>query len=132
MTMIMTTPNDQYGFRYRNWDVYQDAREFRKYISELLKRYPRKEQYALTDQTKRALNSILLNLAEGANRTTSKDTRIFINRAHTSLDEVVACIDCALDDAYITPQQHEEVLRRAESLAKRLRGFANHLLSSSS
>lgn len=126
----MTITNDNYGFRFREWDIYKDARVFRIAVIELLKNYPEEEKYVLIAQTERALNSIILNIAEGANKTTDKDTRLYINRAHTSLDEVVACLDCALDNGYITKQQHQETLEKAGSLARRLRGFANKLSSS--
>jgi four helix bundle protein len=123
----MTFGSDKYGFRFREWDIYKDVREFRVEISKLLKIYPKEERYVLINQTKRALNSILLNIAEGANKTTNKDMRLYINRAHTSLDEIIACLDCALDDKYITLKQHQKILEKASSLAKRLRTFANKL-----
>jgi len=31
--MTMTNDNDTYGFRFREWDVYKDAREFRQEIT---------------------------------------------------------------------------------------------------
>ena len=58
-----------------------------------------------------------------------KDTRLYINRAHCSLDEVTACLDCALDDKYISKEDHNLVLEKARSLAKRLRKFTEHLSS---
>ncbi|MDP3982196.1 MAG: four helix bundle protein [bacterium] len=123
----MTGDRDLYGFRFREWDIYKDARLFRNEINIILKNYPREEIYALIDQTRRALNSIILNIAEGANKNTDKDTRVYINRAHCSLDEVVSCLDCALDDKYITQKQHEEAIIKASSLAKRLKGFTRYL-----
>ncbi len=102
----MTNDNDymtdEFGFRFRKWDIYQDARQFRSFVNGFLKTYPNEERFTLTDQTKRALNSVVLNIAEGANRMTDKDTRLYMNRAHTSLDETVACLDCGLDDGYLT------------------------------
>jgi len=126
----MTFDNDNYGFRFREWDIYKDAREFRIEINKLLKNYPQEEKYALVDQTKRALNSMIFNIAESTNKNTDKDMRVYINRAHCSLDEVVACLDCALDDGYISQKEHEEKLKQAQSLAKRLRKFTRHLSSS--
>jgi len=123
----MTFDDDNYGFRFREWDIYKDARQFRIEVNKLLKTYPKEEKYTLIDQIKRALNSIILNIAESANRNTDKDMRVYINRAHCSLDEVVACLDCALDDEYIIREQHTEVLKKASSLAKRLRGFTSKL-----
>jgi four helix bundle protein len=130
----MTNDNDHdnYGFRFREWDIYKDAREFRKEVNKLLKTYPKEEKYTLIDQTKRALNSIILNIAESANKNTDKDMRVYINRAHCSLDEAISCLDCALDDEYISQKEHESKLKQAQSLAKRLRKFTRHLSSSQS
>jgi len=114
---------DKYGFRFREWDIYKDAREFRLEINKILKIYPREEKYSLVDQSKRALNSIILNIAEGANRNTDKEMRVYISRAAGSLDEVIGSLDCALDSRYITKTQHQIALEKASSLAKRLKGF---------
>ncbi|MBI4120447.1 MAG: four helix bundle protein [Parcubacteria group bacterium] len=123
----MTITDDNYGFRFREWDIYKDARSFRVEINKLLSTYPKEEKYVLVDQTKRALNSIVLNIAESANKNTDKDMRLYINRAHCSLDEVVACLDCALDDSYISKDRYHDAMQLASSLAKRLRGFTSHL-----
>jgi four helix bundle protein len=84
----------------------------------LVKSYPKTEIYALTDQTKLALTSILLNLVEGSNKKTDKDTRVYVNRAHGSLDEVVSGLDCALDDGYISEDIHDNLLTKASSIAQ--------------
>lgn len=89
--MTMTFDKNNYGFRFKNWDIYKDARKFRIGVNKLLKEYSKEEKYALVGQSKRALNSIILNIAESANRNTGKDMRLYINRAHCSLDEVIAC-----------------------------------------
>ena len=123
----MTITRQNYGFRFRDWDIYKDSRIFRSRINIILRTYPSEEKYALVDQTKRALNSILLAIAEGANKNSDKEMRVYINRAHTSLDEVVACLDCALDDGYIKENQHGQALVEASSLAKRLSGFNSYL-----
>ena len=120
---------DKYGFRFRDWQVYKDARLFRGEINKLLKTYPKEELYSLVDQTKRALNSILLNIAKGSNKNTDKDTRVYVNRAQGSLDEIIACLDCAVDDGYITPKQQDEQLIKAGALAKQLKKFSTFLSS---
>jgi len=55
---------------------------------------------------------------------------LYILRAATSLDEVVACLDCALDSKYINETQHQEVIQKASNLAKRLKGFIVKLSNS--
>lgn len=127
MTNKNDTENKNHGFLFRAWPIYKDSLSLRTKINTILQKYPKEERFALIDQTKRALNSIVLNIAEGSNRSTDKDLRLFINRAHTSLDEVVACADCALNDGYITKETHENIMLESENLAKQLRGFCKHL-----
>ena len=116
------------SFRFRDWPVYKDARKFRLEVNQLMKKYFSKEElYLLINQIRRALKSLILNIAEGANRTTDKDTNSFMNRALTSLDEVVAGLDCAHDDGYINSETLEIYLAKAENIAKQFRGFSNHL-----
>lgn len=117
-------------FRFRDFKVYKDAIEFRKRIKELVKNYfPKGEQYWLIDQIIRALNSILLNIAEGSDRGTDKDFALFLNRSHTSLCEVVSCLDLALSDEYITQKIYDEHLEEAVKLSDQITAFRKKLLS---
>jgi len=118
---------DAYGFRFRDWAIYKDARQLRIEINKLMEIWPNEEKFALIDQTRRALNSIILNIAESANKKTDKDMRLYINRSHCSLDEVVACLDCGLDSEYIGKLNHEEFLIKAQNLAKQLTSFTVYL-----
>lgn len=118
---------NKHGFRFREWSLYKDARLFRLEVKKIINKFPSEEKYSLTDQTNRALNSILLNIAEGSNKATDKDTKLYISRSLGSLDEVVSCMDCALDDNYITEETHDSVLVKADSLAKQFKGFINYL-----
>lgn len=115
------------GFRFKDWQVYKDTINFRRSVKKCISTYPKEERYALSDQTSRALSSILLNIAEGGNDRTDKDTKLFIIRSMGSLYEVVACLDCALDDGYITNKQYDTLIIEAESLAKQLKGFILYL-----
>lgn len=115
------------GFRFREWDIYKDSLLLRLKLYELIKLFPKEEMFALADQLRRAINSVILNIAEGSNKATDKESRVYINRAHCSLDEVVACLDCALMSKYLKVGEHLSLLNEAASLAKRLRAFANYL-----
>ena len=93
-------------FRFRNFQVYNDAREFNKELKNFIKKkFPKEEQYSLIAQTWRALDSIILNIAEGTDRGTDKDFAHFLNNSHTSLNEVVACLDIAFDANYIDEKE---------------------------
>src|SRR3989338_8844798 len=86
-------------FRFRNFPVYKDDRIFSREMKELSKvKFPEEEKFGLRSQLWRALDSIILNIAEGADRGTDKDFAHFLNQSHTSLNEVVSCLDAALED----------------------------------
>ena len=70
----------------------------------------------------------MLNIAEGSDRGTDKDFALFLNRAHTSLNEVVSCLDVALDENYITESEHLMYLNKAGDLANQLTAFRESLL----
>jgi four helix bundle protein len=114
------------AFLFQDWQVYKDARLLRREVGEVLKTYPIHERFALTDQTRRAMLSVMLEVAEGSNRTSGKDKALFVNRAFTSLYEVLACFDCALDDKYISEEQYKIFYQKIENIAKQLRGLEKH------
>ena len=117
-------------FRFREFPVYQKSREFRKEVKIFVKvKFPQEERFSLTLQLYRALNSIILNIAEGADRGTDKDFAHFLNLSHTSLNEVVACLDCALDDEYISREEHQSYLEKAEDIGNQLTAFRKKLLN---
>lgn len=126
----MLTQNNK-KFRFRQFPVYGDARIFVRNIKILAKKkFPHTEQFSLTAQLSRALDSIILNIAEGSDRMTDKDFAHFLNMAHTSLNEVVACCDIALDSEYFTNVEHNDCLGGAEVLANQLTAFRKSLLKS--
>lgn len=118
-------------FRFRQFPVYSDSRIFVRNMKVLTKKkFPHTEQFSLLAQLSRALDSIILNIAEGADRMTDKDFAHFLNMSHTSLNEVVACCDIALDNNYLTFEEHSNCLNEAEILANQLTAFRNSLLKS--
>jgi four helix bundle protein len=59
-----------------------------KNVYDLVKKYPKEELYALTQQTKRAVVSISSNIAEGIGRNYKKDTIQFLHISRGSLYEL--------------------------------------------
>ena len=84
---------------FRNLNVYIKSKELVKQIYELLKKFPREEQYALSDQLRRAVISIPSNIAEGSGRNSQKDQAHFYNIAYGSLMEVFSQLD---EQAHVT------------------------------
>lgn len=111
-------------FRFRKFNIYQDARIYRNELKQLSKnKFPKNEIYIIRSQLWRALDSIVLNIAEGADRNSDKDFSRHLNISLASLNETVACLDCVLDDHYIDQTDHQTFLNKAEKLVRQLKAF---------
>jgi four helix bundle protein len=111
-------------FRFRSLPVYQESRSFRKIVKDYTKQsFPKEEQYALTSQLWRSLDSVVLNIAEGMDRFSGKGNSVFLNYSIGSLDEAVSCLDCALDDGYIGMELHEKFLSNASQIMRQLKAL---------
>ena len=119
-------------FRFRDFPVYKDARELRKSIKKLsIEKFPKSEDYCLRSQLWRALDSILLNIAEGSERYSDVDFNRFLNTALISVTEVVACLDAAFDDGYIDQDELIENVKKAENIYRQLKAFSSKVRKSS-
>lgn len=111
-------------FRFRNFRVYKDARQLRIELKHLSERFPKIEEYCLKSQLWRALDSILLNIAEGCERYSDVDFSRFLNNSLTSVNEVAACLDAALDDKYVNQEEYKNNNKKLLSIYKQLRAFS--------
>ena len=89
-------------FNYKKLVAYQRAKDLVKAVYDLLRGFPKEEQYALCDQLRRAVVSITSNIAEGTNRQTYPDKIHFLEIAYGSLMEVHSQMDVACDLGYIS------------------------------
>jgi four helix bundle protein len=113
-------------FRFHKFDVYKNARFFRRDLKQItIKQFPKNEQFALTSQLWRALDSVLLNIAEGCERYSDVDFSRFLNTSLSSLNEVISCLDIALDDGYIVQDQYDNYLEKGRSIYRQLRAFSS-------
>ena len=120
-------------FRFKKFPVYLLIREFRKELKSYTKiHFPGEEKYVLRPQLWRALDSVVLNIAEGSDHYSGLEFGKFLNTALTSLYEVVACLDCALDDGYIKLAEHQVFINKAEEIAKQLKAFSSKVRNSKS
>lgn len=89
------------SFNFEKLQIWNEARELVKEIYLVTAKFPKEELFGLTNQLRRAAVSILLNLSEGANRSSQKEKVRFYEMSHTSIDEVVAGFYVAYDLNYI-------------------------------
>ena len=108
---------------FRKLNVYVKAKELVAKVYELLKKFPKEEQYALCDQLRRAVVSVPSNIAEGCGRETLKDQTHFLNIAYGSLMETFSQLDVACDLGYITNDEFDQMELLVNEEAKILAGM---------
>ena len=114
---------------FRSLRAYQESKELVKQVYELLKKFPKEEQYALCDQLRRSVISVPSNIVEGMGRYSTKEQVHFLEIAFGSLMEVSAQMDVACDLAYVTNEDLKSIDARVEAVAALLSGLRNKRIS---
>jgi four helix bundle protein len=89
------------------------------------------KDYGLREQLRRAAVSVMLNIAEGFARKTSREFMQFLVVAHGSVAEVQSALYVTLDQAYVSQTQFVSLYKRAEETSKLIMGLSNYLRRSS-
>src|SRR5207247_9940106 len=103
----------------QNLTAWQLARDLAFLSKSVITRLPREERYALSDQWRRDVYSVALNIAEGASRRGVKDFRRHLDIARASLHEIEAILDLVLALEYSVPTSSPSCRRRATNARKR-------------
>lgn len=106
-------------FKFEELRVYKEAIEISKFVYKITQKWPNSETYALTDQLRRAVVSIVLNIAEGSSRT-SKDFGHFLSIARGSCYECIAILTIARDLRYIDQINYQDLYVKIEIISKML------------
>jgi len=114
-------------FRFESLDIWHMARAYATKVYKMTARFPRKEDYGLTSQLSRAVNSISLNIAEGSGKRSNKSFDYHLDIAVGSTFEVVGASFLALDRGYITEQKHQVLYDEGERLGKSINAFRHTL-----
>ena len=112
----------------RKLKVYTKALEFTKTVRFATRKFPKDELFSLTSQFRRAADSIVLNIAEGAGNRSEKEFAKFLDYAIRSGHECIGCTDVALTNGYISDSVHTEMFKNADELIAMLIGFQRALL----
>ncbi len=102
--------------------------EFAKDIYKITGLFPSAEQFGLGSQMRRAVVSILSNLAEGAARTGKKEFLQFINIAQGSISELDTQIELSKELGFINQEDYETLLSKLPVISRQLFGLAGKIL----
>lgn len=116
-------------FGFENLAAYQRAMDFVDHVYELLKKFPREEQYALCDQLRRAAVSVPSNMAEGLSRFSTKEENRFLEISYGSLMECYCQLNIAYRRSYITAEDLALIRDEIVNISRPLSGLRKSLNS---
>ncbi|OGS44298.1 MAG: hypothetical protein A2539_02280 [Elusimicrobia bacterium RIFOXYD2_FULL_34_15] len=114
-------------FRFKKFQVYKDSKEFVKFCENVISKTKINHNKDLTVQIRRAMLSVILNIAEGSGCDTDKEFSRFLEISLRSVYEIVAAFDFAYDINLISELSFKEIENKAEQICKQLNGFRRSL-----
>ena len=105
---------------YQNLLVWQKAMDLTAEIYKLVKKLPKEETYALSDQMRRAVVSIPSNIAEGRDRNTNKEFIQFLHIARGSKAELETQILICVKVGYLTETEISKAMNLSIEVGKML------------
>jgi len=115
------------GFKFENLIIWQQAMDYGEVINTLSDKFPKKEVYNLSSQMLRAVDSIALNISEGAIGQSDPEFRKFIGYSIRSLAEVVTCLYKARRRGYISEDEFREQYNYAFNLMNMMVKFKDKI-----
>ena len=105
---------------FRDMRVWQNSFSLLCEIYKLIKQFPKEELFCLTDQIKRASNSVVHNIAEGYGRFEPKDKTRFYKIAKGSAFETISQILVANSQSYISIDICEKMITKYKNVIDEL------------
>lgn len=115
------------AFKFEELRVWQEAMSLGEEFNEIVITYPKHEMFNLSSQTMRAMDSVALNISEGAVGQSDPENARFIGYAIRSCCEVITCLHKAKNRKYIQEQKFDELYKRVEILFMMLNKYRNSL-----
>ncbi|MDP3297622.1 MAG: four helix bundle protein [Thermodesulfovibrionia bacterium] len=112
---------------FRKLKIYQKAINFAVEIYRLTKSFPKDELFGLTNQLRRAVTSISLNIAEGSRNKSSKEFRRYLEISLRSTYEVMTCLEIALRLNYCKGEDFKRLIAESDEIAAMIVGFSKQL-----
>lgn len=111
----------------RKLDVYTKGLEVVGEVYRLTKSFPQAELFGLSNQLRRAVTSVVLNVAERSGCSSNQEFQRFLSYALRSKHEVIACLDIALKLGYINNSQINELESKLEEISSMIIGLGRSL-----
>lgn len=116
--------------QFEELEAWKTARELTKMVYRVSSSGEFVRDFGLRDQIRRAAVSIMSNIAEGFERDGNKEFLQFLSVAKGSCGEVRAQFYVALDQAYISTEQFQELIGQTNQVGRLIGGLRKYLQTS--
>jgi len=113
--------------RFEDIEAWKKGRELAKGIYTVTAKGEFARDYGLKDQIRRAVVSVISNIAEGFSRQTDKEFVQFLHIAKGSTSEVQSQLYIAVDLGYISQEEFSKLYNQADEVARLISGFIKYL-----
>ena len=113
--------------RFEDLRIWQTSREIVSAIYQITAVGAFQRDFSLRDQIRRAAVSVPSNIAEGFSRHSNKEFIQYLFIAKGSAAEVQSQLYIALDQAYISQEQFNDIYEKLEIVAKQISRFITYL-----
>lgn len=118
------------GHQFRKLIIWQRGMQFVTDIYNLTSKFPKKEQFGLTDQLRRAAISIPLNIVEGSGSASNREFFHFLTFAKRSAYEVITGLEIALTLKYGNNTVIQSLIKECEDICSMIVGFSKQISKS--
>lgn len=113
--------------KLKDLKVYQKGLTLTMLVRQKTKSFPRDELFVLIAQFRRAADSIVLNIAEGAGNRSRKEFARFLDYSIRSAFECIGCCDIALVNGFFDQKSYNQVVEGANEIIAMLDGLQKRL-----
>jgi four helix bundle protein len=109
--------------RFKNLHVYEKALDYSYNVRQSVKGFPKDELFGLISQYRRAADSIVLNIAEGAGNSSKLEYARFLDIAIRSAFECLACLDIAVRNTFLSQEDYTKYSQQTNEIIAMLHGL---------
>jgi four helix bundle protein len=124
--LFLCNQHNMASSNFRGLKVWQLSRALAREIYRETKRFPRVETFGLVQQMRRAVLSVICNIAEGQGRWSRPDARHFALMARGSLLEIEAQLVIASDLEYLEATRAEALIEQTVEVVRLTNGLIRH------
>lgn len=116
--------------RFEEMHAWQSARDLVKLVYEVTKQPGFTRDFALRDQIRRAVISVMSNIAEGFGSGSDAEFVRFLGYARRSASEAQSQLYAALDQGYISSEEFDELYAKANITERQINALIGYLARS--